>query len=71
MGQQAKEGMADAAVKAGHALVAFLNESTPFLVGVGILGCAVAVMLTGDTSKWLGRACWLFWVGAAWMILFA
>ncbi len=49
--------------------VAGLTQSMPQIATLGIVICGACLMLTGDARKWLGRAAWIFWIAACWMVL--
>lgn len=41
----------------------------PTLITLAVVACAFCMMMTGDLSKWGGRAMMIFWVGAGLIIV--
>lgn len=41
----------------------------PTLITLAVVACAFSMMLTGDISKWGGRAMMIFWVGAGLILI--
>lgn len=41
----------------------------PTLITLAVVSCAFSMMLTGDISKWGGRAMMIFWVGAGLILI--
>lgn len=46
-----------------------LGAVMPEVTTVAIIGCALVLMVTGDASKWLGRASMALFVGIVWTML--
>lgn len=50
-------------------LVKKIIAGLPTLVTLGLIGCCFCMMVTGDMSKWGGRAMMIFWIGAGLIIV--
>ena len=62
--------MGDWLAKKVDALLAAFNQGLPDLVALGIVFCALAMMVPGlSPYKWFGRGLTILWLGIAFIIL--
>lgn len=45
------------------ALLIALNEGLPEITSLGVVFCALAMMVTGKPYKWFGRSLMVLWIG--------